>query len=76
MSEMVERVAKAIFSSIAHGATNPNDVARAAISAMRELTPELIEAAIKTWDHYAAEHRLLPDDVEDIWEAVIDKVLE
>ncbi len=85
MREMVERVAKAMAESgrIDDGerASETTDdgwerLARAAIAAMREPTPAMIEAAIKTWDQYAAGHRLLGSDVEDIWQAMIDKALE
>ncbi len=79
MREMVERVAKAIDDTFPVDETDDESkkhCARAAIAAMREPTPEMIEAAINTWDRYAAGHRLLGADVEEIWQAAIDKALK
>jgi hypothetical protein len=50
MSEMIERVARAIQEKLLGGCVEPNDVAlalaRAAIEAMREPTPEAIRAGV------------------------------
>lgn len=45
MSEMVERVINAIRGPIAGNAASYEDIARAAIEAMREPTEEMCEAA-------------------------------
>lgn len=70
MSDMVERVAKAI---IAKGQTSAaTGLARAAIEAMKEPTPEMVEAACAECDGllFAGD---LP--VKNMWQVMIVKAL-
>ena len=81
--DMIERVAKAI-----HSATEPWDIfeidrpcwikaARAAIAAMRDCTPEMLDAGSAA--HPAGGYRretLLNDIIECEWVAMVDAALE
>jgi hypothetical protein len=71
MSEMRDRVTAAIISSIidAGGVIDyrVQDVARVAISAMREPTPEMLDAGLMVWRQ--CHH------IEGVWRAMIDRAL-
>lgn len=82
MSELVERVAKAIFMSqylveesdwpdrvqfcCSHDANAFRDSAKAAIEAMREPTDEMIDAVGSDWGSH----------LKDNWETMIDEALK
>ena len=71
MTDMIDRVAKAINDTmLQHGDYKPDELARAAIEAMREPTDEMYQgvcALDKMWrDSNSAE----------IWQAMIDAALE
>jgi hypothetical protein len=71
MESMVERVSRAIRLSLDETGYYP-DAARAAIEAMREPTPEMIEAGnIPGWDDSVSVGLS-----EEIWPAMIDAALK
>jgi len=85
MTDMIERVAKAIF--VASGGNPENYIhldpkgwhphARAAIAAMRDCTPEMLDAGSAA--HPAGGYRretLLNDIIECEWVAMVDAALE
>lgn len=71
MSEMVERVARAIEAKVNEGRDfcSAEDVARAAIEAMREPTEAMEEAALDV------RPLMLPDSPREVWGAMIDAAL-
>ncbi len=81
MTEMIERVAKAIYlefenrpdyAQLQMNGVIAEELARAAIEAMREPTEAMLEAAFKT---HNAQH-LTAASYKKPWQAVIDKLLE
>lgn len=68
MTNMIERVAKAINDTmLQHGDYKPDELARAAIAAMREPTEEMVEAG-----YYDA----MAEDAKATFTAMIDAALE
>lgn len=84
MTDMIERVARAIFDEGMKPSSNSeNDkdlifrFARAAIAAMRECTPEMLDAGSAA--HPVGGYRretLLNDIIECEWRAMVDAALE
>ena len=78
MTYMIERVAKAINDAmLQHGDYKPNELARAAIAAMRDCTPEMLDAGSAA--HPVGGYRretLLNDIIECEWVAMCDAALE
>jgi hypothetical protein len=78
MTYMIERVAKAINDAmLQHGDYKPNELARAAIAAMRDCTPEMLDAGSAA--HPANGYTrwtLLNDIIECEWVAMCDAALE
>jgi hypothetical protein len=71
MTDMIERVAKAINDAmLQHGDYKPDELARAAIAAMREPTNEQYEALSATGKMW----REL--DSRTVWQTYIDAALE
>ena len=77
MTDMVERVAKAINDTmLQHGDYKPDELARAAILAMRDCTPAMLDAGSAA--HPAGGYRretLLNDIIECEWRAMVDAAL-
>ena len=71
MSEMVERVAKAIKRGIADDLPSA-DIARAAIEAMREPTEAMLHAGYDGLGREAAQYT----GPEDVWPRMIDAALK
>ena len=75
MSEMVERVAKAIeaayWNKHNHAQSGWEDEARAAIAAMRIPTKEMVDAA---WQHTGDPD--WEDNVKIVWKSAIDEALK
>tara|TARA_R110000868_G_scaffold309027_1_gene570439 strand:- start:3353 stop:3583 length:231 start_codon:yes stop_codon:yes gene_type:complete len=68
MTDMIERVAKAINDTmLQHGDYKPDELARAAIAAMREPTEDMVEAG-----YYDA----MAEDAKATFTAMIDAALE
>jgi hypothetical protein len=78
MTDMIERVAKAINDAmLQHGDYKPDELARAAIAAMRDCTPEMLDAGSAA--HPAGGYTrgtLLNDIIECEWVAMVDAALE
>jgi hypothetical protein len=77
MTNMIERVAKAINDVYEPGYYNPKSLARAAIAAMRDCTPEMLDAGSAA--HPAGGYTrgtLLNDIIECEWVAMCDAALE
>jgi len=76
MTNMIERVAKAINDVYEPGYYNPKSLARAAIAAMRDCTPAMLDAgsAAHPAGGYARE-TLLTDIIEAEWRAMCDAAL-
>lgn len=78
MTDMIERVAKAINDTmLQHGDYKPDELARAAIAAMRDCTPKMLDAGSAA--HPAGGYRretLLNDIIECEWVAMCDAALE
>ena len=78
MTDMIERVAKAINDTmLQHGDEDLTIMARAAIAAMRDCTPEMLDAGSAA--HPAGGYRretLLNDIIECEWVAMVDAALE
>ena len=78
MTNMIERVAKAINEALLqHGDYKPDELARAAIAAMRDCTPAMLDAG--SGAHPAGGYTrgtLLNDIIEYEWWAMIDAALE
>lgn len=78
MTDMIERVAKAINDAmLRHRDYTPDELARAAIAAMRDCTPEMLDAGSAA--HPAGGYRretLLNDIIECEWVAMVDAALE
>ena len=76
--DMVEKVAKAINDTMLnYGDYKPIGLARAAIAAMRDCTPEMLDAGSAA--HPAGGYRretLLNDIIECEWIAMVDAALE
>ena len=71
MTDMIERVAKAINDTmLQHGDYKPDELARAAIEAIREPTEKMIDAGSKE------QRNILSKPIEGIWTAMIDAALE
>jgi hypothetical protein len=70
---MVERVARALEALCEHDGEPVQEMARAAIAAMREPTREMIIAGERVAP--AAEGYSMPDDIPDTWRAMIDAAL-
>ena len=74
---MIERVAKALNDAmIKHGDYKPDELARAAITAMRDCTPAMLDAGSAA--HPAGGYRretLLNDIIECEWVAMCDAAL-
>ena len=77
MTNMIERVAKAINEALLqHGDYKPDELARAAIAAMRDCTPAMLDAGSAA--HPAGGYRretLLYDIIECEWVAMCDAAL-
>ena len=77
MTNMIERVAKAINEALLqHGDYKPDELARAAIAAMRDCTPAMLDAG--SGAHPAGGYRretLLNDIIECEWVAMCDAAL-
>jgi len=70
MTDMIERVAKAINDAmIKHGDYKPDELARAAIAAMREPTEEMYQGVC------ALNKRWQDSNSAEIWQAMIDAAL-
>jgi hypothetical protein len=78
MTNMVEKVAKAINDAmLQRGDYKPDELARAAIAAMRDCTPEMLDAGSAA--HPVGGYRretLLNDIIECEWAAMVDAALE
>jgi hypothetical protein len=77
MTDMIERVGNAIQHQMGLDDNMPEDLARAAIAAMRECTPEMLDAGSAA--HPAGGYRretLLNDIIECEWWAMVDAALE
>lgn len=78
MTDMIERVAKAINDAmLRHRDYTLDKLARAAIAAMRDCTPEMLDAGSAA--HPAGGYRretLLNDIIECEWVAMVDAALE
>ena len=78
MTNMIERVAKAINEALLqHGDYKPDELARAAIAAMRDCTPAMLDAG--SGAHPAGGYTrgtLLNDIIECEWWAMCDAALE
>jgi hypothetical protein len=77
MTDMIERVGNAIQHQMGLDDNMPEDLARAAIAAMRECTPEMLDAGSAA--HPAGGYRretLLNDIIECEWKAMVDAALE
>jgi len=78
MTNMIERVAKAINDAmLQRGDYKPDELARAAIAAMRNCTPEMLDAGSAA--HPAGGYTrgtLLNDIIECEWVAMCDAALE
>ena len=71
MTDMVERVAKAIDDTmIQHGYYDTKGLARAAIAAMREPSEKMIDVGFKE------QQTILSKPIEGIWTAMIDAALD
>jgi len=76
MTNMIERVAKAINDVYEPGYYNPKSLARAAIAAMRDCTPAMLDAGSAA--HPAGGYKrdtLLNDIIECEWRAMVDAAL-
>jgi len=76
MTDMIERVAKAINDVYEPGYYNPKSLARAAIAAMRDCTPAMLDAGSAA--HPAGGYKrdtLLNDIIECEWRAMVDAAL-
>ena len=68
MTDMIERVAKAINDTmLQHGDYKPDELARAAIAAMREPTEDMVEAGYSD---------AMAEDAKATFTAMIDAALE
>lgn len=78
MTDMIERVAKAINDAMLRsGDYTPEELARAAIAAMRDCTPDMLDAGSAA--HPVGGYRretLLNDIIECEWKAMVDAALE
>lgn len=85
MSEMVERVAKALGATLIPGSATVTAeyvvsaeligrFARAAIEAMREPTEAMVKASQSLWTHEGPYHSEAPG--EEQWPAMIDEALK
>jgi len=76
--DMIEKVAKAINDAmLQHGDYKPDELARAAIAAMRDCTPAMLDAGSAA--HPAGGYvrgTLLTDIIEAEWRAMVDAALE
>lgn len=72
MSEMIERVAKALRDS--HGRTGHSfeDDARAAMEAMRSPTPQMLDSGAEA---HAGRGYVTATSIDYLWEAMIDAAL-
>jgi len=76
MTDMIERVAKAINDAmLQHGDYKPDELARAAIAAMREPTEDMGGAAVTDHDNHA-HHMSSYHCVTEAWRNMIDAALE
>ena len=77
---MIERVAKAINDTmLQHGDYKPDELARAAIAAMREPTEEMVAVGYDNfmWGPCGSTSDDLPDaNSAEIWQAMIDAALK
>ena len=77
MTDMIERVGNAIQHQMGLDDNMPEDLARAAIAAMRDCTPEMLDAGSAA--HPVGGYRretLLNDIIECEWVAMVDAALE
>ena len=73
--DMIERVAKAINDAmLQHGDYKPDELARAAIAAMREPTDEMVRQCMVYTQCMDTGHTR--DDAEGAWQAMIDAALD
>jgi len=73
MTDMIKRVAKAINDALLqHGDYKPNELARAAIVAMREPTEEMAQTVASAYTAGVAN----PKMITKIYSAVVDAALE
>lgn len=83
MSEMIERVAKAIAGVIDSAMPNVyvhtldyKAAARAAIQAMREPTEQMVDAVYRQEDPGFCDEPGTPTAPDDVWRQMIDEALE
>ena len=77
MNNMIERVAKAINDAmLQHGDYKPNELARAAIAAMRDCTPAMLDAGTNAHPRGYTRETLLTDIIEAEWRVMCDAALE
>ena len=77
MNNMIERVAKAINDAmLQHGDYKPNELARAAIAAMRDCTPAMLDAGTTAHPRGYTRETLLTDIIEAEWRVMCDAALE
>ena len=72
MSEMVERVAKAIAAEFSHLGTGWDEIARAAIAAMREPTEAMKSVEGVHWGYSCH----VCGGLKEGWQAMIDEALK
>jgi hypothetical protein len=77
MTDMIERVAKCIYADGGLSLNECRGLARAAIAAMRDCTPAMLDAgsAAHPAGGYVRE-TLLTDIIEAEWRAMVDAALE
>jgi hypothetical protein len=77
MTDMIEKVAKAINDAmLQRGDYKPDELARAAIAAMRDCTPEMLDAGSAAHpDGGYRRETLLTDIIEAEWVAMCDAAL-
>lgn len=72
MTEMIERVTKALVDAEWWDYSAAEDIARLVIAAMREPTPEMIAEGSETDDIHGA---LATDTAAQVWRGMIDEAL-
>lgn len=75
MSAMTERVAEAIERAMASDDNAPEDIARAAIAAMKSPTGAMVEAGAQGSKAQWGDHRDGKDGAERCWALMIDSAL-
>jgi len=77
MTNMIERVAVAINQAmLLHDDYDPDLLARAAIAAMRECTPAMLDAGAAAHPRGYTRETLLTDIIEAEWRVMCDAALE